>query len=367
MKKIKEDKTTSKFILIVNGGSAEKTFDFIKKKDYNYYLFNNGIIYTSNLAKYEKLKKKHLDFFKIICVERQQIVKYIKEIFEKIKNSNVNYYINSIINNLTYKDVYYLLHKELSKYYGDETENSFDLNYKIFSDFLENEKEIPNEIKESLLLSCQLYKELNKKNYEKIIINYLKNSYFSKSLNFLLKQKDISIYEKIGYFASNLIHSIVESKRGVNSSMNFYRGIILNIVELLEFLKNRGLIIAFPDFLYLTNKIDFAEKISKRKLSNIERKEKEFYSVIMKINYLFDNGYEPSVFNLKDLSDSPDEQEFILLPFTFLKLKSIRIDSSKYIADLELDILGKKEILENKIKESKTIEFDEKQNIMFAK
>jgi hypothetical protein len=48
-------------------------------------------------------------------------------------------------------------------------------------------------------------------------------------------------------------------------------------------------------------------------------------------------------------------------------LKSIRIDSSKYIADLELDILGKKEILENKIKESKTIEFDEKQNIMFAK
>ena len=87
----------------------------------------------------------------------------------------------------------------------------------------------------------------------------------------------------------------------------------------------------------------------------------------MKINYLFDNGYEPSVFNLKDLSDSPDEQEFILLPFTFLKLKSIRIDSSKYIADLELDILGKKEILENKIKESKTIEFDEKQNIMFAK
>ena len=149
--------------------------------------------------------------------------------------------------------------------------------------------------------------------------------------------------------------------------MNFYRGIILNIVELLEFLKNRGLIIAFPDFLYLTNKIDFAENISKRKLSNIERKEKEFYSVIMKINYLFDNGYEPSVFNLKDLSDSPDEQEFILLPFTFLKLKSIRIDSSKYIADLELDILGKKEILENKIKESKTIEFDEKQNIMFAK
>ena len=370
MKKIKKEKTSSKFILIVNGGCAEKIFNFIKKNNYNNYLFQNGIIYTTNLEKYENIKKKYPDFFKIICVNRNQIVKYLKETFEKIKNNNVNYYINSIINNITYKEVYYPLHKELSKFYGDETENSFTLNYKIFSDFLENEKEISYGIKESILRPCQLYKELNKKNYEKIIINYLKDEIFSKSLNFLLKQKDISIYEKIGYFVSNIIYSFVEygkkTEIGVNYSMSFYSGTTLNIVEILELLKNRGLIIAFPYFLSLVNKKDFAEKVSERKLSKKEKKKKEFYSVIMKINYLFEKEYEPSVFNLKNLSDSKEE-EFILLPFTFLKLKSIKIDSSNYIADLELDILGKKEILENKIKESKTIEFDSTQNIVFSK
>ena len=114
-------------------------------------------------------------------------------------------------------------------------------------------------------------------------------------------------------------------------------------------------------------KKDFAEKASKRNLSDKERKDKEFYSVIMKINYFYNDEYKPSVFNLKDLSKNLDEEEFILLPFTFLKLKSIKIDSSKYIADFELDIIGKRDILEYELKKSKTIQYDKKQNIMVAK
>ena len=183
-------------------------------------------------------------------------------------------------------------------------------------------------------------------------------------------KKDISIFRKIGYFVGNLMYSLVEygkkAKIGVNSSITFYRGIELNIIDLLEFLKNRGLLITFPNFISLTNKKDFAEKDSKRKISDKERKDKELYSVIMKFNYIYENGYEPSIFNLKDLSKLHDE-EFILLPFTFLELKAIKIDSSKYIADFELNIIGKKEILEYKIKKSKTLEFDEVKRIMFSK
>ena len=370
LKRLTKDQVKSKFILIVNGGSAEKIFDFINKNNYNS-LFINGIIYTSNVNKYQEIKEKHPDFFKIICVNAKNIVIFIKKTFEKIKEYNENYYINSIINNFTYKDEYFQLHKEISKYYGDETEKSFGLNFKIFKEFLEKEGEIQNDLKESLLHSCQLYKELNSKNYEKIIICYLKDENFSKTLNLLLLKKDIQIYKKIGYFAGNLMHSFVEygkkAKKAVDSSMIFYRGIVLNIVDLLEFLKNRGLKIAFPNFVSLVNDKDFAENASERKLSEKERKDKKLYSVIMKINYVYGDGYEPSVFNIKDLSQNSDEQEFILLPFTFLKLKSIKIDSSKNIADFELDIIGKKEILENKIKKSKTIEFDNNQNIIFAK
>ena len=370
LKKLIKDQITSKFFLIVNGSSAEKTFDFINNKNYKS-LFINGIIYTSNLKKYKDIKEKHPDFFKIICVERKKIVKFIEKIVKKIKLNNANYYINPIINNFRYKEIYYPLHKELSKYYGDETEKSFDANYKIFSQFLENEAKIPNEIKESLLKSCQLYKELNNKNYEEIIIGYIKDENFSETLNILLMKKDISIYNKIGYFASNLTHSFVQygknTKRAVNYSMTFYCGILLDIVELLELLKNRGLTITFPNFVSLLNNRDSAANVSERKLPDKERKDKELYSVIMTINYLFNDGYEPCIFNIKNISQNPDEEEFILLPFTFLNLKSIEIDSIKFIADLELDIIGKKEILEYKIKESKNIEFDNLKNIMFSK
>ena len=142
----------------------------------------------------------------------------------------------------------------------------------------------------------------------------------------------------------------------------------LKIVELLELLKNRNLKITFPYFFSMVNKKPFVDISSKRNLSSKERKEKEFYSVIMKIEYLYDEGYEPCVIDLNNLAQYPDEEEeFILLPFTFLTLKNIEIDSDKYTADIELEIIGKKEILEYKIKESKIIEYDKDEKIMIAK
>ena len=87
----------------------------------------------------------------------------------------------------------------------------------------------------------------------------------------------------------------------------------------------------------------------------------------MKIDYLYDDGYEPCVFDLKELAQYPDEEEYILLPFTFLKLKKIAIDSNQFTADMELSIIGKTEILENKIKESQNIYFNNEKNIMDVK
>ena len=91
-------------------------------------------------------------------------------------------------------------------------------------------------------------------------------------------KKDISIYKKIGYFTGNLMHSLVEfgknTKRGVNSNLIFYRGMQLNIIDLLEFLKNRGLKIAFPNFVSLVDNKEKAEIVSERKLPDEERRVK---------------------------------------------------------------------------------------------
>ena len=365
LRNLTESKTECKFILIVNGSSADNTVNLIKKNNYQS-LFINACIYTGNLNKYEVIKKKHSDFIGTICIDCQNIIIFINENFHKINSAKYN--INEIINYDTYTSEYLSLHKEISLFYGDKSKNAFTTHYQMISDFIQK-GDFHNNIKESLLRCFQNFQEITQKNYAKIIITYLKDDNLYIILKSLLMKKDISVYTKLGYFVGNLMYSIVKygkkTKNAVTSGLTLYKGMELNIVDLLEFLKNKNLLITFPYFLSLINKKEFAEILSKRNIPDKVRKEKGFYSVILKICYLYEDEYEPSVFNLKDLAQYPDEEEYIVLPFTFLELKSINIDSNKFIADIELDIIGKKDILEYKIKDGKKVEFNQKEKIMF--
>jgi hypothetical protein len=141
----------------------------------------------------------------------------------------------------------------------------------------------------------------------------------------------------------------------------------LNIIEILEFLKNQKREITFPYFLSMTTKKEFVETKFKEKISDKERKEKSLFLVVFKIEYSYDEEYEPCCFELKDLSQYPEEEEYIVLPFTFYILDNIIIDCNKFISEIDLKIIGKKEILENKIKDSKEIEYDKLLNIMKIK
>ena len=137
----------------------------------------------------------------------------------------------------------------------------------------------------------------------------------------------------------------------------------------MEFLKNRKNIITFQYFLSASSNKQSAEMLSKRKMEVQERKEKQFYSVILKFDYLYDDGYMPSVIDLREIQPYPDDENYMILPFTFLHLKKISIDSNNYLADIELDIIGKNEILESQIKndDKKVLEYDEENHIMILK
>ena len=84
----------------------------------------------------------------------------------------------------------------------------------------------------------------------------------------------------------------------------------------------------------------------------------------MTFEYQHNDGYEPSAFDLSDLSLYPDEEESILLPFTFLYLKNFNINSDKYTVDIDLELIPKKEILEEKIRKGKKIIYDKKTKLM---
>ena len=365
----KRNNIKSKFIIIINGSSADNTINFIKKYKYTS-LFICGIIYTANLNKYLKIKEKHSDFIETICIDNESLIIFIKTKFSTYKDYNEQFYINKIMNIMLFNEKYLPLYKEISNFYGDETEKSFSSNFSEIESFVKSGN-YTDEEKNSLLQGFKIFSEITKKNYKQIIIKYLKDYQFSGILNSLLMKQEISTYKKIGYFAGNLMHSLVQygkiDHKAINSGNTFYKGMTLSLVEVLEYLKNRNSKITFPYFLSMTTNKDLAEVISKRRLSENERKKKEQFSVIMKISYLYDDGYEPSVINLEQLAQYPDEEDYILLPFTFLKMEQFNLDSNKYILDMEFKIIGKKEILEYNIKDSKQLFLDKKQAIMYSK
>ena len=116
---------------------------------------------------------------------------------------------------------------------------------------------------------------------------------------------------------------------------------------MMEFLKNKKNKITFPYFFSMTTNEDWANNSSKRDRPKEERQEKELYSVKMKINYSPSLNYEPCIFEVKDLSLSPDAEEYILLPFTYIDLFSIDINSEEYSADIQLNFTDKNAIFEN--------------------
>ena len=344
-------KTKSKFLLIVNGRSAEAVINFINnEKNKNYRsLFISACIYTGNIKNYDHIQNKYSDFYAKIFDNESHLIQYLKSFLENINTEKS--FINSLIDIESFKIKDFLLYQELSSFYGDESQDSFNNNFSIFQNYI-NKENIEKNIKISLISCLKTFSELNIQKYETIISVYLKDYYFAKYLNLLLKQKDLSLYKKIGYFAGNLMYSLVkygESKNKIVKTVkNFYTGTELNIIEVLEFLKNREnrYKIAFPYFLSMTTKKDLAELFSKRNINYNKRKQRNLFSVVMKINYFLDDIYEPCAFELKDLSQYKDEEEYILLPFTFMKVNKVIIDSDKLISDIELEVIGKKKSLE---------------------
>ena len=380
LKYLTKNNIKSKFALIVNGGSSEEIIKFLNNENNNnsnnYKRFFIGACIYGN--KYSEsyclgVKKKYSDFYGNVSIKGLNILEYIQELFKNNKFYNEKFKINSLINNIFNKGHNSQLHYEVSYYYGDESKNAFDNNFSKIKYYIQNE-DILIEIKNILISSFQIFLELTNKNYEEIIRTYLKNIFFSKFINSLLNNKDNSAYKIIGYFAGNLMHCIVQygkiKNKGVKQSIVFYNGMQLNIIDLLEYLKNynKNSHITFPFFFSMTINKNLAESNSK-KITEKERKEKGLYSIFMEIKYNYENNHEPSVFEVKELSPFPFEEEFILLPFTFMTIIDLKIDSDHYNANIVLEIIGKKEILEYQIKKSKNfgIEYDKDLKIMKLK
>jgi hypothetical protein len=82
----------------------------------------------------------------------------------------------------------------------------------------------------------------------------------------------------------------------------------------------------------------------------------------MTINYIYCKEFIPYAIDVSKCSDFPDELEKIFLPFSFFKLKEVSIDYTNNIADIELDSIGIKEILELKLNKDTNLKYKQFNN-----
>ena len=93
-----------------------------------------------------------------------------------------------------------------------------------------------------------------------------------------------------------------------------------------------------------------------------ERKNLKIFSVILIINYIYCKEFISYAIDISKCSDFPDELERIFLPFTFFKLKEVSINYADNTADIVMDSIGKKEILELKLNKENNLVYKEYTN-----
>ena len=135
-------------------------------------------------------------------------------------------------------------------------------------------------------------------------------------------------------------------------TIKLYRGIYINYLDALSYQIHKGKKICFRTFLSTSKEENVAKDFScEYETTKDERKGELKFSILMEIEHNWKEGLYPLCFDIKIISEIPDEEEFLFHPFTFFKIKEFSIDYENYLIKMKLKTINKKEILENKINE----------------
>ena len=343
------------FILIVNGKNCEKIFEDLNNENY-LNSFASCCLITTN-KKYDYLSSKYNKEIKIFKTKKD-IIQFIKnhDNIEIVKSTR-------LVSYKKYSDSYYKFHEKISSFYGNLTFDLYEFAVSLFEDFL---KTPGNTDPKELLESFELFKEIEQ-NKEKIVQLYTNENEYYPVFNKWLYQLDSMAYEKTSYFLSGIMYSLNlfgNEQKNQTCEMKLYRGMRLDIINLLPYKNCEGKIIVFPSFTSTTYDLGIAEGFSKRNKPIEYRKEKKIFAVIFYIGFNLKSNWFPNGIDVHSISCYGYEKEILFQPFTFFKITKTDIDFTKNIADIYLEVIGKKEILEEKIKTGKRITYNLEQGIM---
>ena len=347
-----------KFDLIITGSTIKKILTKIHNLGGDKFI-DKICIYTFSREKYNYLAGEYPKI--------EGIYNYKEEIIKFIHSKKENNKIYPTIKLLTFNDYtnqYNVLHKMISSHYGQNNENCFKIAISFLKDFLlwypklnlklnnENQTKI-----ESLLETLQKFNGIND-NEENIIELYTKecNSFYQ-DFNIWLNTLDPLAIQKTSWFIARVIYRLNEYSekegKGVKKDITLYRGIKMNLIDLLYYEREKDKLICYPSFTSTTPLLQTAIGFSNNNKTQYQ------YATIVTINYKYNKDFIPTAVDVSEISAFLDEKECIFLPYSFFKIKNVEIDHINKKGSIELDSIGRKEIFEKKLRDGYKLNYNE--------
>jgi serine/threonine protein kinase len=359
------------FNLITTGSKCETIIDFLNKNIDFKNCIKKICVYCMNLGKWGYLKDKYEIVHKVVNTQNE-VIKFINEYsLEDIKP----YSMTKLLTYEDYKNKYKERHITISSFYGDLTVDQYKKNIEKMKSLIHTEAQAKNlkNNNENNLLSGFLTFDLNKdlEILDKLIIKeYTKNTFYG-DLNKWLMNK-MNDYEPIAYFTARLMYSLNKyakknDKYCIENKKELHRGVKMSYSDLLPYERAKGKIILLSGFTSTSQDATFARRWAGRDNTKALYQANLKFSVVFVIRNFYNKNWISNGIDVMKESQYKNEKEILYQPFSFYYVREVNIDNENFLADIYLDTIGKTEILEEKIREGKEIEFNPKLKIMQVK
>ena len=359
------------FNIVTTGSTFEKVMNYLEQNQDFKKCILKACIFCLNLKKYAPLKEKY-KILKGVYNKQFQVVDFIKE---NSSNEIKPFPLNKLLRYEDYQKKYKNRHFKISQFYGNLTKETYKKYHEKMKSLIEKESKT-NELKQKNV--NKLFKAFESfdikedlKELDKLIIEEYTKSTFYGDLNKWLMKSKMNLYEPVAYFTARLMYSLnsysKENNKFYYENKAIYRGIKTRYSNLIPYLRAKGRIICLSSFTSTSKDEERANKFAGRKKAKEIYETNLNFSVVYKITNVYHKNWIPSGIDVQEIAVHKGEKEIVFQPFTFYFVKDAVINIKEYTADIELETIGKIEILEEKIKFGFEIEYNQHENIIEIK
>ena len=294
LEQIEEYQTECEFDIITTGSGCQKVMDLLEENDFTY-LIKRVCIFTYHPDEYYEMMGKY-DLIQGVFFSQEEVLKFLAE----GENTTQKFSTLQIVTLKDYEDRFSFIHEIIANHYGNNSRSEYEKAIQKAKYFMDNPGNYDLKIdaekgetqKESMLKALSLFKDIDK-NYELIINNYTKEKgSIYKDFNYLLLRLNKKGIEGFGWFMAGLMYSMdkyaTKSCKGLKTNQYLYRGMRLDVIEVLNYERMIGQIITFPSFLstsLIVEKAADPEHFGGRKVAIKTRKKTGKFSVVFTLHY----------------------------------------------------------------------------------